>query len=253
MSAWPECYVLTLAANSESRQANCRLQLDALGASWQFVYGVLANEPIVDEAYAPLQNRLLCKRPMTQGEISVYLGHRKIWRAFLASDAQLALVLEDDFSIKDRQQFQSVIEDAAAASFRWDVIKLYESQYKPVCGSFRSNRTEFVFYSYPTWGMVAYLINRRAAERLLKRPRVFRPIDDDLAQPWEFGLRVFSAVPSPVDEIAPSLGGSLLEQQRSASQKTHRNLVSSLHGNALMAYKHLRAVGWRTAMRRAAA
>jgi glycosyl transferase, family 25 len=252
-SSSPSCYVLTLAANSESRQANCRQQLEALGAKWQFVYGVLAKEPIVDEAYSPLQNRLYYNRPMTQGEKSVYLGHRKIWQTILASDAPYAIVLEDDFSIKDRQQFQAVIEDAIAAAARWDVIKLYESQHKPVCGSFRSNQTNFVFYRYPTWGMVAYLINRQAAERLLARPRVFRPVDDDLAHPWEFGLRVFSAAPSPVEEIAPQLGGSLLEQQRSISQKKPRNVVRSLHGNTLMAYKHLRAAGWRCVMRRAAA
>ena len=100
--------------------------------------------------------------------------------------------------------------------------------------------TGIVRYKYAASGAVAYLIDRKAAQKLLSRKRFFRAVDEDLSWPWELGLSIWSVSPNLVEEVSHNLGGSLLEMDRK-STKRRRNIARSLWGNVIQAYKLARS------------
>ncbi len=184
------------------------------------------------------------KRAMIPGEISVYLGHRKIWRRFLDEGQEFALIMEDDFYIPDDSLFLQAIEDAVSVSSHWDIVKLFDFRPKNPIQRWRVNRTDFVMYKYPPAGGVAYLIRVAAAERLLQQRFIYRPIDEDWSHPWENNLRILSVASSPVSEIATALGGSLLETERRNMKADDRNWLRARYGNILSFQKNIRSVLW---------
>lgn len=188
------------------------------------------------------------KRAMTPGEISVYLGHRRIWQQFLDDGQEVALVLEDDFQIQDDALFSQAIEDALSITSHWDIVKFFDFRPKKAIHRWRVNRTDFVTYKYAASGCVAYLINANIARRLLQQRFIYRPIDEDWSHPWEHDLRIISVDPNPVVEIAPALGGSLLEIERKQMKHDCRTLIRSLHGNVLQIEKNIRAFLWNREM-----
>ena len=258
------CHVLTVDAQGGSRRSHAESQLSALPLRYEFVDGIDASRhtepslinasstnasrigpsrsdrrPSIDNAvYSRWRNRLYMKRSMTEGEIAVYMGHRRIWQRIVDGDADAAMVLEDDFTITCPAAFMTAVSAAVVNGSRWDIVKLFD---------YRNNRKivrrsewgggGFVQYRYPSSGCVAYLINRESCRRLLARTRLARPVDVDLSHPWEFGLRTWSLQSGVVGEAAASLGGSLLEPQR----QTHRSTLRSIYGNVLSMNKLIRS------------
>ncbi|WFP61700.1 glycosyltransferase family 25 protein [Mesorhizobium sp. WSM4904] len=221
-------------------------ELGRLGLSFDFVHGVDQNSAEIDRAYSRLLNWTLHKRSLTRGEISVYLGHRKIWQEVMRKGMDFALVFEDDFKIRNDEQFIQAINDAISHRGIWSIVKFFDFNHKKVVESIRVGATHLVGYKYPASGAVAYLINRQAAQSLLRRRHLFRPIDEDFSHPWEFAIRVWSTSPNLVDEVSPQLGGSILESERS-DLRSKRIVVRSVWGNFLQARKFLRSLWYRRA------
>lgn len=238
------CYVLTLDSCFGARYRSAAGQLARLPLDVTFVRGVRLADPTASRRYCRWRNGLFMKRPMTAGEVGVYLGHRRIWSRLLAAGHDRALVLEDDFLIHDEASLLAAIADACTLPVDWDIVKFFDFRPKVAMRRWRTNRAEFVAYKYPPSGCVAYLIRAEAAARLLERRRIYRPIDEDWSHPWESGLRIISVAPSPVTEAAALLGGSLLEAERRKTRDRHRSLVRSLHGMLLAIWKNARARWW---------
>lgn len=239
------CYVLTLDSPFGARYRSAAGQLARLPLDVTFVRGVRLADPTASGRYCSWRNRLFMKRPMTAGEVAVYLGHRRIWTRLLAAGHELALVMEDDFLINDEASFLAAIADACTLPVDWDILKLFDFRPKVAIRRWRTTHSEFVTYKYPPSGCVAYLIRAATAARLLDRCRIYRPIDEDWSHPWESGLRIISVTPNPVTEAATQLGGSLLEAERRATRDLHRSVLRSLHGMMLAIAKHIRAARWR--------
>ncbi len=231
------------------RRQNTRQQFARLPLEWRFVTGVPPGDEGGSGRYSPWRNLARMKRSMTPGEVSCYHGHRKIWQTMLDDGHDMALVLEDDFSVVDRPALLLAIDNAGLIASRWDVVKFFDFSTKPVISSRIVNQTEFVYHKYPTSGCVAYLIRAAAAAALLQRQSIFRPIDEDWSHPWEIGLRLLSVVPNPVTEIAIDLGGSLLDADRQGIRRTNRNWLRSLHGNVLAIEKQIQSRRWQKRMR----
>ncbi|MBP2550316.1 GR25 family glycosyltransferase involved in LPS biosynthesis [Neorhizobium galegae] len=127
-------------------------------------------------------------------------GHVMAWRQFLASDFDLALVLEDD--AEPQPGFAHVVEDLLALGFDADIVKL-EGIFRPggrkalpvaALGAHRLVRS-----LRPCSGAAAYIVTRRAAERLLARiGKACIPADDFLWAPSWHGLRIVDLSPWPV-------------------------------------------------------
>jgi glycosyl transferase family 25 len=239
------CYVLTLDSPCGARYRSAAGQLARLPLDATFVRGVRLTDPAESPRYCRWQNMLFMKRPMTAGEVAVYLGHRRIWSRLLADGHDLALVLEDDFMIADEAHLVAALADALTIPIDWDIVKFFDFKPKVAMRRWQTPRTEFVTYKYPPCGCVAYLIRAAAAARLLDRRRIYRPIDEDWSHPWESSLRIISVFPNPFTEAATLLGGSLLESDRQAARDRHRSILRSLHGSLLSAAKNARARWWR--------
>ena len=109
-------YVLTIPSATE-RQANVIEQLG--DGNFEFVFGVDKNEVskeeltlkgIYDESIAMRTDRR--SKPMTLGHICCSLGHRMVYEAFLSTDAQTALIFEDDVVVNEVPE--NTVENAIA-------------------------------------------------------------------------------------------------------------------------------------------
>ncbi len=243
------CYVLTLDSPLGIRYRSAARQLARLPLDVTFVPGVRLDDPNMAPRYSVWRNRLFMKRPMTGGEVGVFMGHRRIWRRLLAAGHDLALVFEDDFLIHDDDALLAAIADSCSLPIAWDIVKLFDFKPKVAVRRWQANATTFVAYKYPPSGCVGYLIRASAAARLLERRTIYRPIDEDWSHPWESGLTIISVEPNPVTEAAVHLGGSLLEADRQATKGRHRSVVRSLHGGLLTLVKNARAAWWLAGMK----
>lgn len=246
------CYVLTLDSPLGVRYRSAARQLARLPLDVTFVPGVRLDDPAMAPRYSAWRNRLFMKRPLTGGEVGVFMGHRRIWGRLLAAGHDLALVFEDDFLIHDDDVLLAAIADSCSLPFAWDIVKLFDFKPKVPVRHWQENATTFVAYKYPPSGCVAYLIRAAAAARLLERRTIYRPVDEDWSHPWESGLRIISVTPNPVTEAAVHLGGSLLEVDRQAVKKHHRSVVRSLQGGLLTLVKNTRAAWWNAGLESAA-
>lgn len=56
------------------------------------------------------------------GEIGCYMSHIGVWRSFLDSQYEIALVLEDD--VVFHKDFLVALHEAVKSSTKWDMLKL---------------------------------------------------------------------------------------------------------------------------------
>lgn len=209
-----------------------------LGLNPRIALSIRSDDPRVAELYDPELNFRLRKKAMTAGEIACYWGHREAWRLLLEDGADFALVLEDDFQVKDDELLQSAIR-ALPKMPAFDILLL--RMHKPR-GPVRRWSIEGVCVEeriFGATGATGYLITAQAARKLLARPRIFRPVDEDFIAPWELGLRVLNLNPEPIGETT-ALTSSLDEQRctratgrkrplRSAWLKTRWQMLSLAH------------------------
>jgi glycosyl transferase family 25 len=148
------------------------------------------------------------------GELGCYLSHVAVMRAFLASDAAFALVLEDDVQL--RSSLPAVLQGLMQHAGRWDVVKLsavHRGTPMPYLEVAPGHQLA-VMLSRCT-GSSAYLMNRRAAEAYL-RPHdgllpMQLPYDHVFDQGWRFGLKFRLVTPTPCghdETIASTIGTS---------------------------------------------
>lgn len=230
-----QCYILTCGGPTAPRRLQAMAEADRIGLSYQIVEGRTGEDPEVQALYSKTKNLLYRKRSLTAGEVACYFGHRLMWQRFLASDAPMALFCEDDFVSLDDARIQAILTDAEqGAPVDWDILKLEDHAPRQIIAERRRPGYVVVDYAYVATGFAAYIMTRRAAERMLARHRVFRPVDEDAWMSWEFGLRVRSVHPNPVVQRNGAVGGSLLEADR--ADRRRRNRLRSLWGGVLSIY-----------------
>jgi len=134
------------------------------------------------------------------GELGCYLSHVEVMRAFLASSATHALVLEDDVLL--HSSLPAVLRGLAENAARWDMVKLsavHSGTPVPVL-ALAPGHSLAVMLSRCT-GSSAYAINRHAAEAYLRSPGGLLPMqlpyDHVFDQGWRFGLKVRLVTPTP--------------------------------------------------------
>jgi glycosyl transferase, family 25 len=144
------------------------------------------------------------------GELGCYLSHVEVMRAFLATSARFALVLEDDVILTE--SLPAVLRGLLAHPGRWDMVKLsavHSGTPQPVLEVAPGHHLA-VMLSRCT-GSSAYLVNRRAAEAYAAGLLPMSlPYDHVFDQGWRFGLKVRMVTPTPCqhDEQAVSTIGT---------------------------------------------
>lgn len=211
-----DAFILTIAKPNSLRAKHARQHWDESGLNFQFVTGLTATDTNINVYYNPRKNLFYYKRPLANVEIATYLGHRKLWQEFLKSKKPYGLMLEDDAAMSDVRTFPATIRDIMQSSQCdiWDILKLFDYSPKKIIARKKFGNTDIICTKYPAYAAVAYIISRKAAKKLLERPYIYRPVDEDLARPWEFKLRVWSTAQNIILEKANDLGGSLIVADR---------------------------------------
>lgn len=144
--------------------------------------------------------RLLHGRGFHDGEIACYLSHIACLRAFLASPADFALILEDDCRLP--ADLGSIIKAAIAERGEWDILRLstVNSGIRIPYRKFDQTHS-FAIALTREKGAGGYVVNRRCAEVFLKRLLPIR-VAWDIAFDIEFlmGLRSVFVEPVPIDQ-----------------------------------------------------
>ena len=144
--------------------------------------------------------RYLHGRRIIPAEVGCYFSHVECARRLLQSDAEHALVLEDDVAFS--QDFAAVLRDALNADEDWDILRLSTMNKGPKF-RFRDlpNGRSLAIALTREKGAGAYVINRRAAAWIVEDLMPMR-LSYDIAFDLEYldGLRAAFVDPPPVDQ-----------------------------------------------------
>ncbi len=194
----PLIYVINLDRDAE-RMASIRANLEALSLPFERLPAVMGKdvpewEKLVDLPAYAWRNRLDTPRA---GEVGCYLSHLKAMETFLRTDAPWCVILEDDVEVLPA--CADVLRSLAEKD-DWDLVKLFNFHSGlPVKKRALGSAHHLVAHLTRTTSSAAYVVNRRAAETLLKSMRpITEQVDHALDRPWENGLRVRGIRPMPV-------------------------------------------------------
>ena len=194
----PLIYVINLDRDAE-RMASIRANLEALGLPFERLSAVMGKdvpewEKLVDMSAYAWRNRLDAPRA---GEVGCYLSHLKAMETFLRTDAPWCVILEDDVEVLPA--CADVLRSLAEKD-DWDLVKLFNFHSGlPVKKRALAGGHHLVVHLTRTTSAAAYVVNRRAAETLLRSMRpISEQVDHAHDQPWETGLRTRGIRPLPV-------------------------------------------------------
>ncbi len=132
-----------------------------------------------------------------KGTIGCTMSHIGIWREFLESDYEYALVIEDDARF-DGEAVKNILKDLVTKSQLWDVVTFYPSyDGMPMTVAELSTGHHLSVYLFEIGSTVMYLLNRKAATSYLEKslPMVMS-IDHMYRRNWEFDLK-FVGIENP--------------------------------------------------------
>jgi glycosyl transferase family 25 len=222
----PLIYVINLDRDSE-RMASIHANLVRLGLSYERLPAVMGKdvpdwEKLVDPSAYAWRNRLDMPRA---GEVGCYLSHLKAMETFLQTEAPWCVILEDDVEVLPAcaDVLRSLSEKGD-----WDLVKLFNFHSgMPVKKRALAGGHHLVSHLTRTTSSAAYVVNRRAAETLLKSMRpITEQVDHALDRPWETGLRTRGIRPMPVILAPVAHTTSTIGYQDKG--KAHRPLGKSL-------------------------
>ena len=171
--------------------------------------------------------------PMGPGEYGCFLSHRLAWEALLASDAEAALILEDDVALG--ADFPAALQLAIRHVAELGYVQLQtrliaDGTPLDVEGNCRLYRP--VITPLRTSGQ---LVDRAAASRLLDlSAKIDRPVDAFLQMHWLTGIRSGSIAPSGLTDISATSGGSTLKSEKSLGQKLAREFHRFRYRRAIL-------------------
>jgi glycosyl transferase family 25 len=218
--------LLTLVINLDravERLARITDALQSLGIAWQRLPAVDGSQLSQAERHARLDEREFQRRrgmPCVPGELGCYLSHVDAMRRLLDSDADCALILEDD--VVPGTELLAVVQALMSHPQRWDMVKLSAVHSGTPARVLKLTHSHWlaVMFSSCT-GASAYLVNRRAAQ--IYRDQLLpmtAQVDHVLDQGWRFGIKVRLVTPQPArhDE---SVATTILQLPGAVSRKFH--------------------------------
>ena len=180
------------------RRRKMEQQLDALGLTYSrfsAIYGKDHVEALSKRADAAAYSRNMGS-DILPGKMGCYASHLAVWEAFLASDHDVALILEDDVVFHD--DFLECLDLALASSDHWDTVRFNCIRAKLPISQGRIGPYTLNAYAGPFTGNAAYLIKRDVAQRILPNlwPQT-RALDHELNRFFIHDFRQFGLEPFP--------------------------------------------------------
>ena len=193
-------YLINMAGAGD-RLAAMAAKLTAAGLPFTRIEGVDGRKldfPLVE--FNETAYRLLHGRRTTPPEVGCYLSHIACARAFLAGDADLALILEDDVSFQP--DFLDTLDRAAAHRELWNLLRLTSVNrgHKYRIRDLGQGRRLAVALTREK-GAGAYVVDRRAAQWFTDKLLPMR-LAFDIAFDLEYldGLRAAFVDPLPASQ-----------------------------------------------------
>jgi glycosyl transferase family 25 len=170
---------------------------------------------------------------LRSSEIGAFMSHRACWQRILDEGHDAALVVEDDIELAS--SFQPALDlamqhltERAYVRFPW------RGREKPRTVVATSGTTILFRPKVVGLGMLAQVVTRGAAERLLDATRQFdRPVDTYLQLFWDHGADMMSVWPSGVSEISANLGGTTIHARSGVLEKLRRETLRPAYRLAL--------------------
>ncbi len=146
------------------------------------------------------------RRPLSDGMIACALSHRMALQRIAEDsaadsvrrgDTAVAAVFEDDVTLAP--ETSEILDAIESLEHPFDIIFLHRTR-RP----FRETRDLIRDYRlgherYSGWGLLGYVVTRKAASRLLEfEPRVVHQIDHSLHSYWRHGLETLTLDPAVV-------------------------------------------------------
>lgn len=197
MATDPAVFLINL-PRSVYRRRVMEDRLAALSLEYTLIPGVDGRaewDRLVPSLDAAAFGRLTGRDP-TPGDVGCYHAHLDVWRAFVATDAQVALVLEDDVVFHD--DFLQAVAAAIRGRDQWDYLQLNRIRAKLPVRQGQVGKWRLNGYVGPATGTGAYLITRALAESLLPRMLPMRlPVDQELDRMYDHQFRHLGLEPFP--------------------------------------------------------
>ena len=193
------CLVINL-ERSPDRFTRISSQLERLGIAFERFAAVEGRD--IDPDATPHFSRRDYERRHgkhpTPCEIGCYLSHMGAMRRFLESDAEFALILEDDAILGDA--LPGVLTGLEQLAGQWNISLLY-GNYPGLPQKLEriGRQHELVGFLARETGAVAYAVDRKAAATYLDMLYPMSlPFDVDFDRAWDFGIKFRGVMPFPV-------------------------------------------------------
>lgn len=200
----PTIFVINLARSTE-RLANSQRQLAAHGLNFEridAIDGATLTPAQRAINYSPSLNKQKYHYPLSAGQIGCYLSHRKAWQTIVDRQLDYAIVLEDDFILKN--DLNHTIKNIEQAPIDWQMIKLsaYQNRTRPIAYQVAlQHHQHLVIHKKLMTGCCATAISYHGAKQLLAATQTFgRPVDCDLQHIWETQVAGYSLLPYPFSQ-----------------------------------------------------
>lgn len=193
-----QTFVINLKDATE-RWAHMQEALDKVGLSYTRIDAVLGKnleEPI--EAFNERRFNILTGKHKNYGEIGCYLSHIRALNTFLESNADYALILEDDVDLP--AILPQLLAQTIRHSQHWDLLRLTSSRAGHYLKITQLDaHHDLVYNTRVLKNTGAYLINRKAAQACAdKMLPMCLPYDVALDRDWDYGFKTACIVPFPI-------------------------------------------------------
>jgi GR25 family glycosyltransferase involved in LPS biosynthesis len=183
----------------------------------------------IESVYRPRLQKPYYPFAMSMGEIACFLSHRKVWAAIVAQGVDAGLIFEDDVEIDDH--FHAALAAAKAClkpgAFIRFPFRMGKEHGKCVLSQ---GETNVIQPQRVGLGMVAQLVSRDAAIRLLEATSTFdRPVDTTVQMSWFTRVSPLAVLPGGVREISPQLGGSTIKSHKTLMERLSREVLRPLY------------------------
>ena len=184
------------------------------------------NLSLPSVAFDATRFRLFHGRILNIYELACYLSHLKAMEAFLESDAEHALICEDDIFLSD--DLEEVITAALQHTSLWNILRLTGLRAgRAVPVKKLSGHYSLCLQLGRLKGAGAYLIDRKAAvifvQKLLP---MWLPWDHAMDREWVFGLRALSVAPFPISQTDEKFQSAIQENSQPRLSKLQRWLTT---------------------------
>lgn len=191
------CLVLSL-PDSNERRAGITSQLDRFGIPFEFVDGVDARQGLPAEFEAAVDRATAARRigrQMMDPEIGCALGQVRLLKRFLESDAERALVLEDDaILLPDLTRFL----DNGGARLAPLIMLFHGFARVRRRGALAAPAGVMLHkLAIPSYGTCGFIVDRRSAQALIASQTPVRGLADWPMDVARLGARV--AIPRLID------------------------------------------------------